>query len=439
VSAAAAIDGGQSYLLARIRACELVSRAPADSPEKGFDGCGEPFLAVDPIIAVGDRLTDEDRQSLAGRLIQSQWMGAWDYKGKQGIDVDTTSSAIRALDRLGHQVPLNGLNLFFNRRAGLFRTFGHPSDVIDLQFPPQTVRKHLGSHPCVLANVFLLLRERGRLSNINHDLLRRLQKPDGTWFSYFYPSPFYSTRLFTELLTSLDEKYDPYMRSTLGALLARAPTGSPTQDAEILISLDRLRRRFVSDRQTTTEKAAGLMQQILARQLDDGSWPGEVIWNYQHRTNSTVVVGFDYFRVRSTALCVRALKLWASATPEREPVRQRTGDDVVSRTASCAPATIAHAAYRAGFQHNELSSEVIARPQANNLIGTIQWLCAMPKSDPELISRVLAAQRADGAWPLWPWVTGGGNLTPYWGSAAVTTALAIEALSRQAGLANAPS
>lgn len=108
MSPAAAIDRGRSYLLARLRAQELVSLAPVDSPDKRYDGCGEPFLALDPIIAIGDRITDEDRQSLVARLLRSQWAGAWDYSGRRGIDVDTTSAAIRALDRLGHHISLGG-------------------------------------------------------------------------------------------------------------------------------------------------------------------------------------------------------------------------------------------------------------------------------------------------------------------------------------------
>jgi hypothetical protein len=94
----------------------------------------------------------------------------------------------------------------------------------------------------------------------------------------------------------------------------------------------------------------------------------------------------------------------------------------------CAPATIAHAAHRAGLEQNALPPQATACPQANDLIGSVQWLCAMPEPAPALI----AAQRADGSWPLWPWVTGAGNPKPFWGSAAITTALALEALCRHA-------
>jgi hypothetical protein len=306
-----AIEKGEAYLLDRIRAQQLVSRAPASSPDKRVDDCGEAFLAIDALIAVDNQLGASDRRKIAARLLTSRNGGAWNYSGRGGVDADTTASAIRALDRLGETVSLDCLRLFYNPRFRLFNTFA-PSDNLDLQLPPQSANKHLGAHPCVLANVCLLLQERGQLSDLSHDLLKRMQKSDGSWFSYFYPSPFYSTRLFTELLTALGEPYDDYVRSTANALLACTPPSSPTQIAEILISLMYLRNAVPSDMRIS-ERATELLPQLLASQLDDGSWPGETIWQYHLRNRPIMATAFDHFRVRSTALCVRALKLWASS------------------------------------------------------------------------------------------------------------------------------
>jgi hypothetical protein len=310
MSTSDAIDKGESYLLDRIRARELVSRAPVNSPDRRWDDCGEAFLAVDTLIAVGARIGTPDRRALANRLLASRSKGAWDYSGKSGVDADTTASAIRALDRLGENVSLDCLKLFYNPRYRLFNTFAHPSDNLDLQLPPQSATKHLGSHPCVLANVCLLLQERGQLSQLSHQLLKRVQKPDGTWFSYFYPSPFYSTRLFTELLVALGEEYRGYLRSTANALLACAPPESSTQMAEIMISLIHL-RRIMRDDERIAEKEKIFLPRILACQLDDGSWPGEIIWEFLDRSRPLMAQAFDHYRVRSTSLCVRALKLCA--------------------------------------------------------------------------------------------------------------------------------
>jgi len=317
-----AIDRGVSYLLDRIRARELVSRAPPNSPDKRWDDCGEPFLAIDALIAVDTRLGDADRRKLAGRLLAARSGIAWDYSGKSGVDVDTTASAIRALDRLGEDVSLDSLKLFYNPSYRLFNTFAQPQDKLDLQLPPQSATKHLGAHPCVLANVCLLLQERGQLSHLSHDLLKRLQRPDGNWFSYFYPSPFYSTRLFTELLAALGEEYTGYLRSTADALLVAAPPDSPTHIAEFMISLIHLQRAIPSD-ERITGKGKILLPRLLASQLEDGSWPGDLIWEFLDRNRPLMAQAFDHFRVRSTSLCVRALRLWASSDQPETAIENR--------------------------------------------------------------------------------------------------------------------
>ena len=307
--ASGAIDKGEAYLLDRIRARQLVSRAPDNSPDKRVDDCGEAFLAIDALIAVDDRVEASDRRKLAARLLASRSGGAWNYSGRGGVDADTTASAIRALDRLGESVSLDCLRLFYNPRLRLFNTFA-PSGNLDLQLPPQSAKKHLGAHPCVMANVCLLLQERGQLSHLSHDLLKRMQKSDGSWFSYFYPSPFINSPGHGAP-HDIRRRVSP-LRSSTTRLLACAPPSSPTQVAEILISLMYL-RNAVRDDMRISERATALLPQLLAGQLDDGSWPGETIWQYRRRDRPLMATAFDHFRVRSTALCVRALKLWGSS------------------------------------------------------------------------------------------------------------------------------
>jgi hypothetical protein len=100
----------------------------------------------------------------------------------------------------------------------------------------------------------------------------------------------------------------------------------------------------------------------------------------------------------------------------------------------CYPATIAHAAARAGLEPDVLAPAAAALPSAAHLLGIVQWLCAAQEFEPEALDIVLKAQRDDGAWPIWPWVTGLGTPRPFWGSPAVTTALAIEALDHMVKL-----
>jgi hypothetical protein len=81
-----------------------------------------------------------------------------------------------------------------------------------------------------------------------------------------------------------------------------------------------------------------------------------------------------------------------------------------------------------------LPAVAAAPPSERDLLGCVQWLCGMPAGHQPLIATVLAAQRADGSWPIWPWVTGAGDPKPFWGSPAITTALAVESLARQTRL-----
>jgi hypothetical protein len=93
------------------------------------------------------------------------------------------------------------------------------------------------------------------------------------------------------------------------------------------------------------------------------------------------------------------------------------------------PATIAHAARRQPPKAHLPPPQLAARPHEADLLGCIQWQCGMQKSDAGLIGAVLAAQSADGSWPIRAWVTGAGKPKPFWGSPAITTALAVEALA----------
>jgi hypothetical protein len=298
-----------NYLLERIRAGELASHAPSDSPFREWDGTGEAYLALDAVIAAGPRLTDADRELLARRLMAKQFQGAWDYRGGQGPDVDTTSSALRALDRLGKPVGLDGLRRFYNPRTQLFNTFGRKADRLDLALPPQTREKHFGAHPCVLPNVWLLLAERGKLGGLAPQRLAPMRRQDGGWHSYYYPSPHYSTRLFTELLTRLGPEHDAALERTAAHLLDVAAS-TATRTGEVLIALSCLARRFSRLENKLKGKAVTLVTSLRAAQLPDGSWPGDVIWTFLHRTEPGSVVALDDLRVRSTSLCVRALRLW---------------------------------------------------------------------------------------------------------------------------------
>jgi hypothetical protein len=123
--------------------------------------------------------------------------------------------------------------------------------------------------------------------------------------------------------------------------------------------------------------------------------------------------------------------LGSSATPAETLAAQ----NLIARTAEgsryyLSPATTAHAARRAGLDLNALPPPLTAPPPRDDLLGCLRSLCASSRSDSGLLKVVVDAQRPDGAWPIVPWVTAAETPRPFWGSPAVTTALAIEALHR---------
>jgi hypothetical protein len=151
------------------------------------------------------------------------------------------------------------------------------------------------------------------------------------------------------------------------------------------------------------------------------SWPAAGAWSLPERDDPVVNC--------NVLFALRLLNAPATAT------ETASVDRLLARTGGipryyCSPATVAHAARRAGMDIGALPAAATARPEPADLIGAVQWLCATGVRDEALIAAVLAARSPDGSWPIRPWVTGVARPKPYWGSAAVTTALAIEGLRR---------
>ena len=135
---------------------------------------------------------------------------------------------------------------------------------------------------------------------------------------------------------------------------------------------------------------------------------------------------------------VLALDLLGSpaAPAETAAVEALLGRSTSGSRYYCAPAAIAHAARRAGFAPGALPATAAARPTAGGVMAAAQWLAAGLGRDDRLVAGILAAQRPDGSWPGGAWVFGVG--TPFWGSAAVTTAFAVEALADLVAATGAP-
>jgi hypothetical protein len=137
-----------------------------------------------------------------------------------------------------------------------------------------------------------------------------MQHDDGLWATYFYPSPYYSTRLFCELLSALGGEHLVALRRTLDGLLHRDVPTSAAQAAEMMIALQCLEARFPERLDEIRARVSGLATRLQRAQLEDGSWEGEVIWRFAHRVHREPVIGLDCHRVHSTSLALRALDAW---------------------------------------------------------------------------------------------------------------------------------
>ncbi|MFI4925674.1 MAG: hypothetical protein ACHQJ7_11115 [Vicinamibacteria bacterium] len=89
----------------------------------------------------------------------------------------------------------------------------------------------------------------------------------------------------------------------------------------------------------------------------------------------------------------------------------------------------AYAARRAGLRPDRLPSVTTAQPPPGDVLGCAQWILGTGRRDPVTIDAIVNAQRGDGSWPRLPWCKAAQRPVPYWGSEAVTTAIAIEALA----------
>ena len=127
-------------------------------------------------------------------------------------------------------------------------------------------------------------------------------------------------------------------------------------------------------------------------------------------------------------LALRELGIPAS-TEEINAVVHLTQKTKIRTRYYCSPTTIAYAACRAGLPLDHLPARLVARPKRKNtILPTAQWLSIVRQWDEGAVAHLLAAQIKDGHWPTEAWFTGIANPTPVWGSAAISTALCLEAL-----------
>ncbi len=160
------------------------------------------------------------------------------------------------------------------------------------------------------------------------------------------------------------------------------------------------------------------------------TWRGDRSWSGRDRDDAVVNC--------NVVLALRELGAPASAEEIKAVVDLIQANEAGCRY-YCSRTTIAYAARRAGLSLAMLPASLTARPSDHGFLPTAQWLSTCRRWDEDAIDRVLAAQTADGSWPIEAWFTGVATPKPVWGSPAISTALCLEALREAMALAEESS
>lgn len=160
------------------------------------------------------------------------------------------------------------------------------------------------------------------------------------------------------------------------------------------------------------------------------TWRGDRSWSGRDLDDAVVNC--------NVVLALQALGAPASAQETKAVVDLIRASEAGCRY-YCSPTTIAYAARRAGLSLEALPASLTAPPSSQGFLPTAQWLSTCRRWDEDAIERVLAAQMADGRWPIEAWFTGAGTPKPVWGSPAISTALCLEVLSEAIASSEAPA
>jgi len=265
---------------------------------------GHVFSSFFMADAAPDLFSREEKRVLLARICAEDRGGVWAYGPSAPPDADDTAFTLRTLQLLGQPISMEGLMRFLPPRAELFATFRGNSQP-RLVFLPSPA-DNMEAHPEVAANVYCLLQRNGMGHLIRPDLIACAQTAEGWWHSYFYPSRYYATYFFLELLsrigtaTELRARGLRYVRETQNH---DGTWGSPANSYDTAMALNAL----LTSGDTAPCAVRGV-DALLLRQAGDGSWRSEnVIWQFRFDPSVTWRA-YDDERVVATALAMRALK-----------------------------------------------------------------------------------------------------------------------------------
>ena len=319
-----AITSGRRFLKDQLRAgsCKLSCHGTDGGARFSHDK-GHLFAAFFVSQALAGDLDEVERSLLLVRLLTEEADGHWGYSPRAYapgveqdphlVDADDTAFALRTFRRLGvYRSPKSLLHFFRSRRlwslAGLEHEQGFVTFATDhkASLAHEVAQEHnFDMHPEVNANVFLALMDSDEQHYIRSSVVGRSQATDGSWHSYFYPSKFYATSLFMDLIGRLGG-FEDQERLTLSFLAdSQNPDGSwgkPGNPYETALAL-----KAYGSRSGCDEIAARGLAYLQDTQREDGSWHHDGdIWEF-HAGEGDAWRSRDTNNVITTSLCVDAL------------------------------------------------------------------------------------------------------------------------------------
>lgn len=280
--------------------------------------------------ALANYLDEVERSLLLVRLLTEEADGHWGYSPRAYapgvgndphlVDADDTAFALRTFRRLGvYRSPKPLLDFFRSRRLWSRAGLGHEQGFVTFttahkaSFSCEAEQEHnFDIHPEVNANAFLALMDSDEQHYIRASVVRRSQAADGSWYSYFYPSKFYATYMFMELIERLGGFAEQESRTVSFLVESQNSDGSwgnPGNPYETALAL-----KVCSSRPDSPDAVGCGLAYLAETQQEDGSWrfDGDV-WEF-HASKEDVWRSQDTYGVITTSLCLDAFR---SCGPEQ--------------------------------------------------------------------------------------------------------------------------
>lgn len=322
----AVVEKSQRFLKEQLLAGHYaMSCRGSDETIRFSDQKGHVFVAYFLVGALQGNLSEIERTILLVRILSEENDGVWgfspphQYVGPEHrhfvVDADDTAYVLQTLRMLGISRRLDPILRFHRPGPNGFVTFSAKEEC-RLALEP-CFDNNLEMHPEVIGNVYRLILDCNMDEYIDEEWIERCQAADGHWHSYFYPSHYFSTSIFLEVLqrrphlVGAVKRGLDFVKASQNSDGSWGSPGNPFETGLALVSL-------------LAHGAAGMSLSPAVKYLQetwqpDGSWrSSEVIWRY-HDREEDVWEARDAHGVLTTALVVsvfkRLFKSLAGGTP----------------------------------------------------------------------------------------------------------------------------